>query len=225
LFLTVMAEIAGGWEKGMAASSQVLAIRGRVLPSTLEDVTLWAELEDGRIITGESQIPESGGKIKRVGCTPDAPRALPRVLEAIAEADLILIAPGSLFTSIIPNLLVPEIATALRGSTAPSVYVSNLVVQKGETDGFTVSDHIQAIEQAAGGRFIKHVLVQKGVGFGQPGNRETIPVDHEILARLGLNVITADVVESGTLRHHSRRLARVLMHWYGKRLQPIRRAS
>ncbi len=225
LFLTVMAEITGGWEKGLAASSQVLAVRGRVLPSTLEDVTLWAEMEDGRRIEGESQIPESGGKIRRVGCIPEAPRALPRALEALAEADLIILAPGSLFTSIIPNLLVPEIAQALRNTTTPVVYVSNLVVQKGETEGFTVSDHIKAIEEAAGGRFIQTVLVQKATA--EVKNKPLIPVDQEALARMGLNILGADVIEAGSIsiRHHSRRLARVLMHWYGRRYQSLRRVS
>ncbi|WP_287129953.1 gluconeogenesis factor YvcK family protein [Candidatus Cyanaurora vandensis] len=223
LFLTVMAEISGGWEKGLAAASQVLAVRGRVLPATLENVTLWAELEDGTRIDGESQIPESGCKIRRVGCLPAAPKALPRVLEAMAEAELILIAPGSLYTSIIPNLLVPEIADALQKSTAPIVYVSNLVAQKGETEGLSVSDHIKAMEAVVGGPFIQTVLVQKET----PGVN-LIPVDREILAFMGLQVVGADVIERvGTtgVRHHSRRLARVLMHWYGRKLQQLRRAS
>ncbi|WP_218080762.1 gluconeogenesis factor YvcK family protein [Anthocerotibacter panamensis] len=229
LFLTVMAEIAGDWEKGLAAASEVLAIRGQVLPSTVENVTLWADLEDGRRIEGESNIPESGGRIKRVGCIPEAPRALPRVLQAIAEADLIIIAPGSLFTSIIPNLLVPEIAQALRTTAALTVYVSNLVVQAGETEGFTVSDHIKAIEAAAGGRFIQTVLVQKDTPQLHHQVKGTvIPVDREALAFMGLQLLGADVIEktsTAAIRHNSPRLARVLMHWYGKRNQQPRKTA
>lgn len=222
LFLTVMAEIAGDWEKGLGAASQVLAVRGRVLPATLEDVTLWAELEDGTRIEGESQIPGAGRRIRRIGCWPEAPKALPRVLEAIAEAELIVLAPGSLYTSIIPNLLVPEIAQALRSATVPVVYISNLVPQRGETDGFSVSDHINAMETVVGGKFIQTVVVQKEVE-----GINLVPVDREALAFMGLQVVGADMLEQvgNGVRHHSRRLARVLMHWYGRKGHQLRRVS
>ncbi len=224
LFLTVMAEIAGDWEKGLAASSKVLAIRGQVLPSTVENVTLWADLEDGRRVEGESQIPLSGSRIRRIGCTPEAPRALPKALEAIAEADLIIIAPGSLYTSIIPNFLVPEIAEAVVTSNAPKIYVSNLVSQKGETEGLTVGDHVKAIEAATGSRFIDTILVQKDPTIlkGTP-----VPVDRESLALMGLQIIKADITErvDQGVRHHSRRLASVIMHWYRRKLQEVRRVS
>ncbi|MEI6065340.1 MAG: gluconeogenesis factor YvcK family protein, partial [Pseudanabaena sp. ELA748] len=109
LFLTAMSEVTGDLEKAIAASSQVLAVRGRVLPATLDHMVLWAEFEDGRYVEGESNIPEARGKIKHIGCKPDDPKGLPQAIEDINDADLIIIGPGSLYTSIIPNLLVPEI--------------------------------------------------------------------------------------------------------------------
>lgn len=148
LFLSAMSEITASWEEAIAASSQVLAVRGQVLPATLSDVKLWAELEDGRRIIGESKISEAGGKILRIGCTPSRPPALPSVLRAIEEADFIIFGPGSLYTSIIPNLLVPDIVAAIDRSSAPKVYVCNIMSQSGETYGFKVSDHIKALDAA-----------------------------------------------------------------------------
>ncbi|HEY9701381.1 MAG TPA: gluconeogenesis factor YvcK family protein, partial [Allocoleopsis sp.] len=113
LFLTAMTEITGDLELAIAASSHVLAIQGKVLPATLSDVNLWAELADGRRIEGESNITYAGGQIINIGCTPENPPALPAVLKAISDADYIIIGPGSLYTSVIPNLLVPEIAEAI----------------------------------------------------------------------------------------------------------------
>ncbi len=148
LFLTAMTAITGrDFEKAIAASSKVLAIRGKVLPATLSDVRLWAELDDGRFIEGESHITEAGGKIRKIGCFPENPPGLPAALQAIREADYIIMGPGSLYTSIIPNLLVPEIREALIRVKVPRIYVCNIMTQPGETEGYTVSDHIKAIDR------------------------------------------------------------------------------
>jgi uncharacterized cofD-like protein len=168
LFLTAMSEITGDLEQAIAASSDVLAVRGKVLPATLSDVRLWADLADGRSIEGESNITKAGGSIIKIGCTPANPPALPRVIQAIKEADYIIIGPGSLYTSVIPNLLVPEIAEAIasrcRGGETPPVpciYVCNIMTQPGETQGYSVSDHIRAIDAVCGQRLFSAVLVHK----------------------------------------------------------------
>jgi len=113
----------------------VLAVQGTVVPATSADVRLWAELEDGRRIEGESQIGHAPSPIVRLGCTPERPPAIPRALEAIANADLIVLGPGSLYTSLLPNLLVPELVQAISRSKAPRLYICNLMTQPGETDG------------------------------------------------------------------------------------------
>ena len=175
LFLTAMSEVTGDLERAVAASSKVLAVQGQVLPATLADVYLWAELADGRRIEGESDITEAGGKIVKIGCTPENPPALPKVLQAIKEADYIIIGPGSLYTSVIPNLLVPEIAEAILLRTAnaiaskniPSIYICNIMTQPGETTGYSVADHIRAIDLACGQRLFDTVLVQGKSPSGQ----------------------------------------------------------
>ncbi len=125
LFLTAMSEITGDLELAATACEQVLAIRGKVLPATLTDVSLWAELEDGRLIEGESSISEARGKIRTLGCIPPNPPALPSAIKAIQESDYIIIGPGSLYTSIIPNLLVPEIREAIANVAVPSISGTN----------------------------------------------------------------------------------------------------
>ncbi|MBE9099424.1 gluconeogenesis factor YvcK family protein [Vacuolonema iberomarrocanum] len=227
LFLTVMTEVTGDLERAIAAISKVLAVQGQVLPSTLSDIQLWAELEDGRLIKGESNITEANGKIVNIGCTPSHPPALPRVLEAIEKADLIIIGPGSLYTSIIPNLLVPEIVEAIARSKVPSVYVCNIMTQPGETQGYTVSDHIRAIDAATGGRPIFDVVLMQRhvpsastlIKYSQE-NSHPVYFDREAVMRQGRRAILANVMEedaaTGYVRHDSDRLARVLLRWYGR---------
>ena len=147
LFLSALTTITGSLEKAVQASSKVLAVQGQVLPATNIDVMLWAELENGEKIFGESNISKSQKSISRIGYLPENPSALPSALESIKEADLIVLGPGSLYTSLLPNLLVPEIVDALLQNNAPKVYVSNLMTQPGETDGLDVYQHIKSIEK------------------------------------------------------------------------------
>lgn len=221
LFLTAMTKLTGDLESAIAASSKVLAVRGQVLPATSSDVNLWAELTDGRIIEGESNIPHAGGKIARVGCTPANPPALPAAIKAIREADYIILGPGSLYTSIIPNLLVPEIRDAIAQAKVPRFYVCNVMTQPGETDNYTVADHIKAIDKTCGQRLFDAVIVNRQ----SPGERALIryaqenshPVflDREEVAKLGRKIIAANIIDeniqTGYLRHNSQRLARVLV--------------
>jgi uncharacterized cofD-like protein len=226
LFLTVMSEVTGDLERAIAASSKVLAIRGQVLPSTLTDMKLWAELADGRYIEGESNITEARGKIIRIGCNPPNPPALPKAIQAIAEADYIIIGPGSLYTSIIPNLLVPDIAEAIAQSDAPRIYICNIMTQPGETDGYTVSDHIHTIDEVCGSPLFDAVLVQKTSPSAQSlvryAQEDSHPVyfDREAVLQLGRRAVIANVMDeeasTGLLRHNPTRLAKVLFRWYNR---------
>src|SRR5260370_9296190 len=145
LFLTALSHVTGDFAEAVKASGEVLAIRGRIFPATLENVTLEAVMTDGKIIARETRIPKSGKKIRRLRLQPRHVRPLPEVLQAIAQANLILIGPGSLYTSILPNLLVSGIAEAIESSPATRVYVANLMTQPVETDGFSLSHHVRVI--------------------------------------------------------------------------------
>ncbi|HAN73223.1 MAG TPA: hypothetical protein DCQ63_02195 [Planktothrix sp. UBA8402] len=226
LFLTAMCEIEGDLEQAIAASSKVLAIRGQVLPATLTDVHLWAKLADGRRIHGESSITEAKGKIVTIGCIPPNPPALPKALQAILEADFIIIGPGSLYTSVIPNLLVPEIAAAVASLNVPRIYVCNIMTQPGETDNYTVSDHIKAIDKACGYQLFDAVLIQ---GTVPPANaliryaqEDSHPVilDRDLVKQLGRRIVMSNIMDvdqnTGHLRHDPYRLAQVLLRWFGK---------
>ncbi len=164
LYLAAMAGVTGSFEQGLLASSRVLAVRGRVLPSTLDLVQLLADVQgdDGRLerIRGESLIPEmsAGRAIHHVYLEPDDPRAYPEAVRAILAADMIVAGPGSLYTSVMPNLLVPEIAQAVQASQGLKVYICNIATQPGETIGYNVSDHICAIERHTGQGMFQYVL-------------------------------------------------------------------
>ncbi|MEM8781007.1 MAG: gluconeogenesis factor YvcK family protein [Cyanobacteria bacterium P01_G01_bin.49] len=228
LFLTAMTAITGGdFEKAIAASSKVLAIRGKVLPATLSDVRLWAELADGRLIEGESNITEARGQIRNFGCIPAKPPALPAALQAIKEADYIIIGPGSLYTSVIPNLLVPEIKEVLSKVKVPRIYVCNIMTQLGETEGYTVANHIEAIHRICGNDLIDAVLVQRTLPspyalkrYAQEGCHSVF-LDREDVAKLGCRIVLANVMDedlaTGKVSHNPQRLARVLLRWYSQK--------
>jgi uncharacterized cofD-like protein len=230
LFLTAMSEITGDLEKAVTASSQVLAIRGTVLPATLSDVSLWAEMEDGRLIEGESNIPLAQGKIRHIGCIPANPPALPAAIAAIAEADYIIIGPGSLYTSIIPNLLVPEIAEAISKSKVPRIYVCNIMTQPGETEDYTVADHIKAIDDICHGKLFDAVLVHRKTPSPEllqryaEENSYPVYVDRDVINQLGRRVVIANIMDEknsiNSIRHDSNQLARVLLRWYTGKWQP-----
>lgn len=225
LFLTAMSEVTGDLEKAIAASSQVLAVRGRVLPATLDHMMLWAEFEDGRYVEGESNIPKAKGKIKHIGCKPDNPQGLPQAIEDINEADLIVIGPGSLYTSIIPNLLVPEILQALIARNVPSIYLCNIMSQVGETDGYAVSDYVRVLDEIAGVRLFDVVLAQKHPPserslqhYASSGSHFTY-LDRDSLNAMGCPILVANIMrekDNGTVCHDSEKLAGVLMRWYNR---------
>ncbi|TRU24293.1 MAG: YvcK family protein [Microcystis aeruginosa Ma_SC_T_19800800_S464] len=227
LFISAMTEITGDLEQAIDASAKVLAIRGKVLPATLTDVSLWAKLADGRIIEGESKITEAMGQIRQIGCHPADPVALPAALAAIKEADYIIIGPGSLYTSIIPNLLVPAIRQSLAQVTVPRVYVCNIMTQPGETDNYSVADHLRAIEGVCEERVFDAVLAQRTAPSPQSlqlyAQEHSHPVflDREEVGKMGYRIVLANVMAedevTAKVRHDPQRLARVLWRWYAKK--------
>src|SRR6202789_1768435 len=161
LFLTALTNVTGDFPRAVRVSSQVLAIRGRIFPSTAQNVTLEAELEDGTIVRGETNISRSRKRIRRVRLVPRRVRPLPEVLEAIREADLVLVGPGSLYTSIIPNLLVEQVSETILHSGAVCVYIANLMTQPGETQHYSVADHVRAIYEHSRKGLFDYVIVNR----------------------------------------------------------------
>lgn len=166
LFLAAMTEMTGSFEEAVAEVSRVLAVRGRVLPTTLEQVTLRAEMSDGSAVCGESNITHAPGAIRHLSLEGH-PQAHPAAVEAILQADLVVLGPGSLFTSVLPNLLVEGIARAVRAAEGVVVYVCNVATQLGETEGFTVADHVRALADHIGDDLLDAVMVNEN--FSQVG--------------------------------------------------------
>ena len=225
LFLTALCSITGDMVRAVKESSNVLSIRGRVLPSTLDDMKLVAEMEDGRIIHGESNIPEAHGKIKRLFTDPDNCRALDDVIAAIRDAELIILGPGSLYTSVIPNLLIKEISHEIAKSNAKKIYVCNIMTQPGETDGYTVSEHVNALMKHAGSRrIIDAVLVNDFMPSNlakkyQLSGSYPVKLDIDNLKKLGVKLFPKKLIEDnkdGLVRHSSNRVARAIYYWYRK---------
>ena len=223
LFLAALTHITGDFAEAIRVSSQVLAIRGRIFPSTLANVHLVATLEDGRTVRGETKITASNSRIKKITLSPPNVRPLPLALDAIRNADLILMGPGSLYTSILPNLLIPEIAAALIKSKAPRVYVANLMTQPGETAGYALADHLRAIQQHVLRKNSQRRVIDYVVANRQPVSpavarryrtegAEPVEIDLPSLQKLGFDVLLDNLLDEQTvIRHNTRRLARLLL--------------
>jgi len=219
LFITAMADIAGSFEKALIESSRVLAITGRILPSTLSDVTLCAEIRNGsglEHVEGESNITHFGGSIERVFLKPDRVRAYPETIRAILDADLIVLGPGSLYTSVLPNLLIDSLPEALRASRAIKMYVCNVATQHGETDGYSVHDHVRALEKHIGSGIINVVLANSRVDVRWADAPAGVG---EIVKLTALDdvprIAAADVIdEARPWRHDSAKLAQAVMQIY-----------
>jgi uncharacterized cofD-like protein len=225
LFISALAEITGSFEEAVAESGRVLAVHGDVLPATLHDVRLVADVilphKVGEVrIEGESSIPETAGKVRRVWLEPSDPPAYPGVIQAILNAELIVVGPGSLYTSILPNLLVPDIAAAVRSSRALKLYVGNIATQPGETDGYAVGDHVRVIEEHVGSGFFDLVVSNLSCNAQLPEGvnwvlaEDDLDVDHA--------VYRADLLDvDQPWRHDSEKLARVLIDLYYDRTGPL----
>jgi len=217
LFIVAMSGITGNFEEAIREASRVLAVRGQIVPSTLENVTLCAELEDAAHVRGESKISEATLPIRRVYLQPDRPAAFPDAVRAILDADIVIIGPGSLYTSLLPNLLVDGIAKALAATEALRVYVCNVATQPGETDGFRVSDHVRALLNHLRERPIDVVLANNNLtGDIKPEwGVQHVVADADDLADLGIRTDLFDVVNPGNaLRHSPEKLAAAIMQVY-----------
>ena len=219
LFIVAMSGITGNFEGALSGSSQVLAVRGRILPSTLQNVVLSAELVNEAIVHGESQVPHGGAAIQRVFLRPSDALAYPDAVSAILEADLIVVGPGSLYTSVLPNLLVGDITKAIRASRALKVYICNVATQPGETDGYTLGDHIRAIYRHVGDGLFHCVLANDHfTPFIPPQWGVSAVRLDDLLPNSGLRVVAANVVdEARPTRHDPRKLARSLLQLYYER--------
>lgn len=219
LFIAAMAGVTGDFGQAIRQSSKVLAVRGRILPSTMESVTLCAELADmQQQVQGESQIPKAGAPIERVFLQPDEVRGYGEAVQALLGADMIVVGPGSLYTSILPNLLVRDIAAAIRASDAVRVYVCNVATQRGETDGYSAADHVRVIENHVGEGIFDCVLMNDNLEVDTPAgwNAEMVQPIKEGAYRAW----AADLVDAETpWRHDSRKLAQSLMSLYADHQQ------
>lgn len=225
LLITALAEITGSFEEGVAESGRVLAVRGKVLPATLHDVRLVADIQlpDESVevrVRGESKIPKAAGRIRRIWLEPNNPLAYPPAVQAILSAELIIIGPGSLYTSVLPNLLVPDLADALRVSRALKFYICNVASQPGETDGYTCGDHVRSIEKHMGVRLFDMVISNACYEGNLPEGIDFVRTEPELEEEY--TVYCTDLVDKGKVwRHDSERLAQVVMDLYFERTGPM----
>jgi uncharacterized cofD-like protein len=218
LFLTAMTAITGDFQKAIEASVKVLAVKGRIFAATLDNVSLRAELQDGAMVNGESTISQSKAPIKRVYLEPTVAKAVPESLHALAEADLIIIGPGSLFTSVIPPLLIKEILAGVKASTATKIYICNVMTQPGETDGFSAAAHLQALLDHTDRKLVDYMIIndqqvplEAQALYAEEG-AEPVRPDREQVAALGVRPITAPLLNTnGLVRHDAERLAKLLV--------------
>ena len=217
LFLAALTHVTGDFSEAIRVSSKVLAIRGRIFPSTLSNVHLVAKLENGSTVHGETRITASRAPIRKLSLSSSV-RPLPKAIEAIRQADLVLLGPGSLYTSILPNVLIPEIAGALAKSKAPRVYIANLMTQPGETAGYALADHLRAIQKHVPFRIVDWVVANRQSVSPEVARRyrkegaEPVLVDLPELQKLGFRVVLDNLLEEhGVIRHNSRRLAKLLV--------------
>jgi uncharacterized cofD-like protein len=231
LFLAAMNGISESFEQAIRRVSDVLAVKGRVLPVSLDDIMLCAELEDGFIIKGESAISKHNsvhpGRIKRIYLEPEKSKAMEGVAEAIAGADAIVLGPGSLYTSIIPNLLVDGIPRFISEASAHKVYVCNIMTQPGETDGYTASDHIRAIEEHSCAGIVQSCIVNTSLvpdelleRYKEEGACQ-VYIDRPRLSSMGIDMVEGDIASyaNDLVRHDSLLLAEMLINLIESRKQ------
>lgn len=218
LFLTALTDLTGDFYQAILTAESILSVRGRIVPATLTDVRLTGVGRSGRVYLGESAVGRSGERLARLDLEPPQAPAFPRAVEALEHADLILLGPGSLYTSVLPNLLIPGIREAVRRGPAPVVLILNLMTQPGETDHMSALDHLVAIEEHAGRGLVDAVLASSTRPpaallrhYAEAGS-ETVEVDRDAIAARGVEVIERDLLAGGELiRHDPARLGRAVL--------------
>jgi uncharacterized cofD-like protein len=223
LFLTALTGITGDFHQAILTAESVLSVRGKIFPATVNDVRLRARGVSGRVYEGESEVGLSGEKLSAVEIDPHAPPAFPPAVAAMENADLILLGPGSLYTSILPNLLIPGIRQAVMKSKARAVLLLNLMTQPGETDGMTGVDHLEALLRYTGPGVIDAVLVNSTEipesllsHYAETGS-EPVKCDREALEALGVEIVEADLLAEGDfIRHDSAKLAQAVLDLTGR---------
>lgn len=225
LFISALAEVTGSFEEAVAESGRVLGVYGRVLPSTLHDVRLSADVIMPNTtlevrVEGESKIPLSRGRIRRVWLEPSAPPAFPRAIHALLNADLIILGPGSLYTSILPNLLVPDLAEAVKASRALKLFICNVATQPGETDHFSCGDHLRVMEEHIGSGLFDLAIVNQEYQGKLPDQVNWVRINEDLDDDFPL--YRADLIDSmHPWRHDSQKLAQVVMDLYSERTGPL----
>lgn len=235
IFIAAMSEVTGDFGKAVKESSRVLAIRGNVIPVTLDDVQIGANMKDGREVIGETNISKSKGGIRKIFTRPEEVHPTKDVLKAIEEAEAIVFGPGSLYTSIIPNLIVKGISDAIEKSDAVKIYVCNIMTQPNETDGFSVADHLQAISDHTHNNLVEYVIVNNGV-IAQDILRKykeegayPVSLDRKRVEKMGVKIIEDDLLtieheqsaHGNLIRHNSSKVAylilRLIMNIWNKK--------
>ncbi len=213
LFLTVLTKVKGDFLDAIEITSKILNIKGKIIPSTDEMVDIVAEFSDGKIIKGETQITEYGkqlkGKIVKIWMEPEDVIAPEDAVKKLLDADFIILGPGSLYTSIIPNLLVKDIRNAILKSNAYKIYIGNVMTQYGETDGYTASDHIKALHETVGQNFIDAAIINTAIPPDDvlrrymKENAEPVVADAGNISRMGITVYAEDLLDKGTYARHN----------------------
>jgi len=224
LFITALSEVTGSFEEAVAESARVLGVNGEVLPATLHDVRLVADVQipfqGGEVrVEGESSIPAMPGRIRRVWLEPNNPPAFPPVIQSILQADMIIIGPGSLYTSILPNLLVPDILAAIRSSKGLKIYICNIATQPGETVAYACSDHVRAVEDHVGVGLVDIVVCNRNYSQTLPNGVDWVRLDENLD---NIPVYAADLVDNlYPWRHDSTKLTQVLIDLLNERTGPL----
>jgi uncharacterized cofD-like protein len=212
LFIMAMADVTGNFEHALRESGKILAVKGTIVPSTLQDVTLVASINGG-MVEGESKIPRQNAPISHVFLKPDGAQINPEAAQAILNAELIIVGPGSLYTSIMPNLLVEGMVEAIKASPALKVYICNLAAQSGETEGYSVDDYLRVIREHVGANLFDFVLVNSNLSHAPTGGQSQVifkPLDSS--KHPEVRFIAADVVNVRLPSHHDPdKLARTIM--------------
>jgi len=225
LFITAMVDITGSFDEAIIESGRVLSVHGRVLPSTLDNVHLIADIQLPHIgteirVEGESQIPKTTGNVRRVWIEPNDVTAFPPVIQTLLNADLIVVGPGSLYTSILPNILVPDLLAAFKSSKALKVLVCNVATQKGETEYFSSSDHLEALELHLGECAFDLIICNNNFKIPQPEDVKWVPIDEKI--RNDKRLYCSDLIDvENPWRHDSTKLAKVLIDLLYERTGPL----